>query len=436
MQAQRLSQGLASLCLSIGLERAAYFGLQSILALYLLDLVTAAGTGSSTVWLLSGLAQLTGAKGLALASIITGLFLSLTALAPMLGGVIADRVIGHRHAILSGGALMVAGHGLMIVDEAVLLALIAIALGSGLFKGTAAAQLSTLYGREDAARVEGFRLFYIAINLAGLIAPMVIGTLGQRVAWHAGFAGACLLMIAGLALYWRRCPMDPAMAGEPMADPAERPRNALPRTIGLLAIGIALICVTNFQITNAYLLWVDRSFDLSLGSWQLPSSWMMAADGLLSLFALAGSSLFWPWYERRAGPVGAETKALIGCVCVMGGGACLVSAAVLNAATGIPMIWGLGFQLLNSLGLANVLPAVMAMFGQASDRRNAATVMSGFYLALFAGGLLSTALAAQFALMPVAQFWALHLAAAGLGSACFAILWLRRPHHREHMVVA
>lgn len=416
---------LYSLCLSIGLERAAYFGLQSILAVYLVDLLTRPATAHAEIWLLPAVSRLSGTEGAALASVITGLFLSLTALAPVLGGAIADRVTGHRRAILSGGAMMVAGHGLMIVEEALLLALSAIALGSGLFKGTAAAQLSSLYNREDAARVEGFRLFYIAINLAGLIAPLVIGTLGQRLAWHAGFAAACLAMLAGLALYVRRFPAATAEDG-PLAEPGRLPRARSPQTIALLALGIALIAVTNFQITNAYVLWVDRSFDLLVGAWRIPSSWMIAADGLLSLVALIGSSLFWQRYEQRCGPVRPGSKAMMGSGLVIGGTACLVGAALSDDGTGIPLAWGLAFQMLNSLGLANVLPAVMAMFGQASDRRNVATVMAGFYLALFAAGLMSTALAAQFARLPVVQFWTAHLIASCLGAACMAIHWRSR----------
>ena len=425
MEHKRHPDGLSSLCLSVGLERAAYYGLQSILAIYLVDLLGGEGEAASAIWLLPHLANISGAQGVALASVITGLFLSLTALAPVIGGVMADRVTGHRGAILSGGGMMVAGHGLMIIEEAVLLALTAIALGSGLFKGTAAAQVSTLYAREDTARVEGFRLFYIAINLAGLAAPLIIGTLGQRVAWHAGFGVACAFMLIGLAVYWRRFSNGVATADHAAALTAQRPSSD-PCKLAVLAIGIAMIALTNFQITNAYLLWVDRGFDLAIGSWRLPSSWMIAADGLLSLLALTVSSLFWHRFERRSGEVEAETKAMIGGWLVVGGVACLVAAAMLHGRSGVPVFWGLAFQLLNSLGLANVLPAVMAMFGQSSDNRNAATAMAGFYLAMFAGGLLSTGLAARFTSMPVAMFWLLHCAAACLGAACFAILYYRR----------
>ena len=88
--------------------------------------------------------------------------------------------------------------------EQVTIALLAIALGSGFFKGSVAARLSGLYVADDPRRVEGFRLFYIAINIAGLVAPLTIGTLGEEVHWHAGFALSCAAMVAGLALYVAR----------------------------------------------------------------------------------------------------------------------------------------------------------------------------------------------------------------------------------------
>jgi hypothetical protein len=87
----------------------------------------------------------------------------------------------------------------------------------------------------------------------------------------------------------------------------------------------------------------------------------------------------------------------------------------------VPVVWGLGFQLANSLGLANVFPAAMAIFGQASGQRHAATAMAGFFLALFAGGLVSTALASQFTALPIATFWLLHAACVVAGAAALGL---------------
>lgn len=418
--------GLARLCISVGFERAAYYGLQSILALYLAGTLADDGSASA-IWLMPELARLSGTKGVALASVTTGLFVSLAAIAPVIGGVIADRVTGQHRAVIIGGAVMAAGHGLLIIEAALLPALVAIALGSGLFKGPMAAQVSRLYQPEDAARVEGFRLFYIAINLAGLLAPLVIGTVAERVHWHAGFAVSCMAMIVGLVIYWPGLskvapgPFAPAsMPGEPSAE-----GQADSLTLAILGLSTAMIAVANFQITNAYLLWADQGFDRSLGGWRFPASWMIAADGLLSLVALVASGLFWRSHERQHGPVDAAAKAVIGGVLVVAGTACLVLAGSLYGKMGVPVYWGLAFQLCNSFGLANVLPAVMALFGQSGSTRFAATAMAGFYLSMFAGGLVSTALATQFTVLSPGAFWLSHSACAAVGMVGLAVVFSR-----------
>lgn len=435
VQRAGLAAKLLTLCASVGFERAAYYGLQSILALYLAE-VLLDDRAAAQVWLLPELAAVSGAQGFALAGVVTGLFVSLATLAPLIGGIIADRLIGPHRAIILGGLMMAAGHALLIAEPMILPALAGIALGSGFFKGSVAARLSGLYAADDPGRVEGFRLFYLAINIAGLIAPLVIGTLGETAHWHAGFALSSATMLAGLAIYWqafRRAPGEPANAADaPSPSEDDAPRAAPWGLIGLGA-SIALLFVPNAQLTNAYLLWAREGFARDLAGWQVPVSWLIAADGLVSLAALAGSGVFWAWHEGRRGAVGAESKAAAGALFVVAGGACLTLAALVHGRTGVPVAWGIAFQLLNAIGLANVLPAVMARFGQAGSARSEATVMAGFYLALFAGGLISTWLAGQFIALPIATFWLLHALCAVAGTAGLGVQRFRSREPALHI---
>jgi proton-dependent oligopeptide transporter, POT family len=426
MEHVSLPKGVCSLCVTVGLERFAYYGLQSVLALYLAEMLSD-GRDPTSIWLLEGLSRLTGAEGVALASVVVGLFVSLASIAPVIGALLADRLLGQHRAVTAGGLLMTSGHGLLILDSALLPALGAIALGSGLFKGPVAARLSGLYHARDSERVEGFRLFYIAINLGGLLAPLVIGTAGERIDWHAGFAIACAAMMAGLLVYWSHF-VEATVAEQQMErtpEPSTLPAGSGILTIGILGISVAMICVTNFQIANAYLLWADTGFVLSLGQWRFPASWMIAADGVLSLLALGATRIYWARHELRHGRTPPATKAVIGAVFAVAGVACIVLAAGLQGRNEVPIYWGLAFQLLNSLGLANILPAVMAMFGQSSARRFAATAMAGFYLSLFAGSLVSTALASQFSTVSILVFWSTHALCAVIGASGLVIVWNR-----------
>lgn len=420
---------LFALCASVAFERTAYYGLQSILALYLADLLVDE-RAAEAVWLLPQLSALTGSSGVALAAVVTGLFGTIATLAPVLGGLVADRVIGQHRAILLGGMMMAAGHGLLIAAPAIIPALLAIALGSGFFKGSIAARLSGLYVADDPRRVEGFRLFYIAINIAGLVAPLTIGTLGETFHWHAGFALSCGAMLVGLAVYAARLGGAEGEGGAPGESPAA-PADAAPRrsewpALAALGAGTALLAVPNAQLTNAYLLWASEGFVRDVAGWRFPASWLIAADGLVSLAALTGSGVFWAWHEARRGPMLPDTKALLGALLVIAATGCLVMAALVHGRTGVPVAWGIAFQLLNSLGLANVFPAVMARFGQAGavpgGTPGGATMMAGFYLALFCGGMVSTALASRFTSLPIVSFWLLHAACAVAGTVVLLAL--------------
>ncbi|WP_379920954.1 MFS transporter [Erythrobacter sp. R86502] len=355
--------------------------------------------------------------------------------APLIGGIIADRLIGPHRAILLGGLMMAAGHGLLVVEAVIIPALTLIALGSGFFKGSAAARLSGLYGAGDPRRVEGFRMFYLAINIAGLIAPLVIGTVGERVHWHAGFALSCAAMVSGLAIYaygYHASAVEASSAGSEASSTHTRQTRIAPIALIGLEIATALLTVPNAQLTNAYLLWAKEGFERDVAGWRIPVSWLIAADGLVSLAALVASGMFWAWHDRHRGAAAAETKALAGAGFVVVGGACLTLAALVHGRTGVPIMWGLAFQLLNSLGLANVLPAVMASFGQASPHRLGATVMAGFYLSLFAGGLISTWLASQFVTLPITTFWLLHALCGVAGALIIALLkWYAAVRHPQ-----
>lgn len=417
---QQRTRGLLALCSSVAFERAAFYGLQGILALYLADRLDDEGMQAS-IWLLPAIATMTGTDGLALVGIITGAFVSAAALAPALGGILADRLMGIHRAILVGGGMMGVGHGLLLLDYVLLPALGLIAFGSGLFKGPAAARLSGLYTQDAPQRVEGFRLFYLAINIAGLAGPLLTGTLGERVSWHAAFAVSCALMLAGLCIYHHRFAGRPEAPTERLPTQDSGIRHTNLAGLALLWWSVAFLTIPNAQLTNAYLTWVSRDFERSLGGWEFPASWIIAADGLLGLLALAGSGLFWRMFERRFGSLPPSAKATAGAVFVSIGAGLLVLASAVHEDARVPVAWGLGFQLCNSLGLANVLPAAMAIFGQSSTRHNIATAMAGFYLSLFAGGLASTWLASLFPSLPITTFWLLHAACALCGTVGLAI---------------
>src|SRR3546814_17032523 len=94
---------------------------------------------------------------------------------------------------------MALGHFLMAFEGSFLFALLALIVGVGLFKGNIASQVGELYKPDDIRRAMAFQIFYIAINVSVIVAPLIAGTLGEKVSWHWGFGTAGIVMEIGRA---------------------------------------------------------------------------------------------------------------------------------------------------------------------------------------------------------------------------------------------
>lgn len=137
-----------------------------------------------------------------------GIFATYSALAyttPIIGGIIADRILGDRKAIIMGGIMIALGHiCLSFTGEILFLCGLAfIITGTGLFKANVSALLGKLYAHGDHRRDAGFTLFYVGINMGAFLAPLICGTIGELYGWHYGFGLAAVGMMVGLAFFFR-----------------------------------------------------------------------------------------------------------------------------------------------------------------------------------------------------------------------------------------
>src|SRR5262249_13667891 len=123
--------------------------------------------------------------------------------AAILGGIVADRVLGQYRSVLVGGRIIAAGPLPLAFKSLPSLysGPILIVVGTGLLKPNVSTLVGSLYERGDTRRDAGFSLFYMGINLGAFIGPLVAGYLAQRVNWHLGFACAGVGMVFGLTQY-------------------------------------------------------------------------------------------------------------------------------------------------------------------------------------------------------------------------------------------
>jgi POT family proton-dependent oligopeptide transporter len=428
-------KGLAYLAFTEAWERFSFYGMQTLLVLYMVNFLLLPGEVEEVAGIEQLRALYGGIDGQPFASAIFGTYAASVYLTPIVGGWLADRVLGKRRTVLLGAVVMALGHFLMAFNVTFLLALLCLILGSGMFKGNIASQVGSLYKPGDLRRADAFQIFYLAINAGVIASPLIVGTLGETVGWHWGFGAAGIGMLIGLAIYVAGQKYLPKEHFDVPAKSAE-PRTPMTRTDWLATLALLLLIpvmavaiVPNNQIFNAYLVWGDRDFDLNFFGTELPTTWLVTLDAVVSVSFLAGVALFYRWYGKRWSEPDELTKIIIGSgfsILAMG---CLYLAAATTPAGGrIGLFWPVMFHVLNSIGFAHMLPVSLALFARLAPKQINATVIGLYYLSFFAGNSLVGWVGGWFDTMPVTSFWLLHMGFAATAGAVFvAFKWLLAP---------
>jgi POT family proton-dependent oligopeptide transporter len=423
-------KGLGYLAFVEGCERFSYYSMQTLLVLYMVKYLLLPDHAGGVVGLEALRGWYGGIDGQPFASKIFGDYTSLVYLTPILGGLIADRWLGRRTTLILGGLFMAAGHFLMAFEGAFLFALLALIVGVGLFKGNIASQVGELYGPNDLRRAMAFQIFYIAINVSVIAAPLISGTLGEKVGWHWGFGTAGVVMVLGLILYIMAGPWLPAdnrpgkNTEAKVAEPMTRQDGLRVLAVVVLVPVMAVALLTNQEIFNAYLVWADQHFQLTFFGTTLPTSWMITIDAAASFSMLAAVAAFYVWYGKRHREPDELGKMIIGSVFTIAGGLCLVMAAATQGGGKIGLFWPVMFHLLNSIGFAHILPVSLALFTKLAPKALNATIVGIYYLAFFGANKVVGEVGTWYSSMPTTSFWLFHVATAAVGLVAFILFKL------------
>src|SRR4249919_3126624 len=345
------------------------------------------------------------------ASLVYGVYVATFYFTPIVGGVISDRWLGRRRSVIIGAAIMSIGHFLMASEALLYFALAAIALGNGLFLPSLPSQIDDLYAKDDPRRGSAYNFYYVGINVGGLLAPLVCGTLGELYGWHWGFGAAGVGMLAGLCIYvfgsrWLP-PERPRVRDVVPDDAPPMPRSAMRQRV-LTLFGIFL-CVTVFrgayeQTGNTIALWADVGLDRSAGSFTIPMTWFQALNPLLVIFLTPLLVALWTKQASRGREPSPAKKMSMGAFGIAMAFAML--AFVDASANGhAHWLWLALFFLVFTAGELFVLPIGLSLFARLAPARHAATTIAAWYLASFSGNLLAGALGTLWSAMGHAAFF-------------------------------
>ena len=411
-------------------ERFSYYGMTAILVLYLTQSLLLSGhveniAGFSTFR--AGLEYVFGPLStLAVASQIVGLYTGFIYFTPVLGGLAADRWLGHRRAVMLGAILMSAGHLAMAFDVSFLLALALLIVGCGLLKGNISTQVGELYTESDGeGRTRAFTIYSIGINVGAVTGPLLVGLLAQLYGWHAGFGLAGVLMLTGLVTYiagYRYYPAEKLRARD-RAPSAPLNRREIRTIVAIMIMaGITIFqSIAYYQNSNINLIWIDQAVDMDVLGFHVPVAWFNSVDSLVSIIMVPLLLPFWRWQGTRGIESGDIAKIGIGALIAAVANLLLVGACLLRTSR-ISILAPLSYDILLGIAFLYYWPTLMALVSRAAPIKVRATLMGAIFLSLFIADFIVGWLGEYYEHMSPAEFWAMHAGIAATGSVLAFLL--------------
>jgi POT family proton-dependent oligopeptide transporter len=417
-------------------ERFSFYGMLSILALFLTASTRSGGFG----W--------PAARALALVGAYSGAMYAL----PAFGGYLADRVLGRRRAVTLGASCMLIGQLLLTLPlfqpAAFYAAIAGLIAGNALMKSTLVVLCGETMRPDDPRREAAYTYYYLGIALGAMLSGVAVGAVAQRFGWHVGFGVAAAGMTIALGSYvllaprWLgsigSAPGRAAAAGTPALAGADTParqrqleaRVETRRRIGLLLALATLLCIFSvgwFQLFGSWLLFIERDVDRAVGTFVIPVPWFTSMNAAVVILLAPMTAALWVRIAARNRRIDIVQKYIFALSTVAVGHAlmylCARGAAPDSLASSLIPVTSLSL-----LGVGELVAwtATYGMVSRAAPAGYASVTMGawylltlglGGYLSGFTGGMVDAwGFAATFALI-----------AAVMGFACLGALLLHGP---------
>ena len=410
-------------------ERFSYYGMRALLVLYMLKYLFAprAGEVFGLAWLQSALESVFGPLApQPLASQIYGFYTGLVYLTPILGGLLADRLLGQRRTVIIGATLMAIGHFMMAFEYLFLFALGFLILGNGAFKPNISTQVGALYPPGDRRRDRAFSIFYVGINLGAFLAPLICGTLGEELGWHYGFAAAGVGMTLSLIIYLAATPNLPKDAFEKRAAlHAPLDRTAWQSIIALLLLfaPISLFWATYEQQGNTITLWADQFTDRHFLGGEIPVTWFQAFNPFMIFAFTPFIVALWRWQGQNEPST--ATKLSIGCLITALAYLIMVAATWNTGGGKASWLWLLAYFVVITIGELYVSPTSLSLVTKIAPASLLSMMMGVWLSTSFVGGFLAGYLGTFWSSMEKPYFFLMLALVSAVSGIVIAIL--RRP---------
>ena len=372
--------GLYTLFFTEMWERFSYYGMRAILVLYLVTQTTDQNAGLG--W--------TNAEALSL----YGWYTMLVYVASIPGGIIADRILGQKKAVVWGAVLLVIGHSVLAIEEmwAFFTGLAFIVAGVGMLKPNISTMVGGLYKTGDIRRDKGFTIFYIGINVGAFLSSLIVGYVGEVYGWHYGFGLAGICMFFGLLqfLYGRKYLVG---VGDYLgkSDSIED-REALKRPLTKIEKDRVIVLILSFLMVIVFFGAFEQAGGLMnifakdytnrmLLGWEVPASWFQSLNAFFIITLGTAVAAYWARRKLKGKQASSLFKMIMGLI-IMGTGFLFMTAATAQyESTGTSaMYWLVLAYLFHTVGELSLSPVSLSFVTKLAPAKYA-SLMMGLYFA-------------------------------------------------------
>ena len=318
---------------------------------------------------------------------------------PLAGGILGDRKLGYRKAVMIGGLFFMAGHALLAVRSVPVMfaALACLVIGNGFFKPNVATMVGNLYPEGSRLKERAYNIFYMGINIGAFLAPVVAEFMMQRFGYHPAFFMGALGMVLSVSILWlfRRLVetgdrQEASPASSAAAPAGQQPIDRVPDSRRIMALIVIFLIVIVFwmlfhQNQTTWTYWANDNTD-----WQVSGVISNAINPAWILFLTFPLLWFWGVLDRRGSEPSTPAKMAIGMA--LTGCAYFVMALAGRAGgdTGrVSPWWLIGAYGVLTLGELMLSPMGLALVSKVAPIRVRGLMMGGWSLATAIGNKLT-----------------------------------------------
>ena len=375
-------------------ERFSYYGMRSLLTLFLVS--KAGGWGWSKEDATNVYKWYTG----------------LVYLTPLLGGYLADRVLGTHRAIIIGSVLIAAGHFSLAAPghAAFFIGLALIIFGTGFHKSNISTMVGQLFRQGDGRRDAAFTIFYLGINVGSTIGPLVCGFLAEdhRFGWHWGFASAGVGMVLGTVMYLLLRPRYLNGVGErPAGQPARAETGTVPGRVArapkltaeerdrilaivILAIFNIFFWAANEQTGSSMTFFAEERTQRVLGAFTIPTPWFQSINPFIIITCAPFFAMAWTRLAARGREPSVPAKFAGALVLLsIGFGLMVVAARLSDGGAKVSPLWLVAAYTFHTSGEICLYPVSLSMVTKLAPAKVASLMMGLWFFSMFLSDFLA-----------------------------------------------